>query len=118
MTTLAPVPEHETEPVVIRDVFPAAVAVGDDRYWTARAIVTRERVYVFTGAGRERLLRLDQPYDREASTIPRYNAPPRDPTHLVLDDGRTLSIARARGCGCTSPLRSWHPWQPYRIAAA
>ncbi len=118
MTAAPALPEHETRPVVVRDVFPAEVWIDGYAYRTARAIVTRERVYVFQGEGRERHLRLDEPYDPAASTVPRYNAGPREATHLTLADGRSLVIRRQRGCGCGSPLRGWSPWSPYLTASS
>jgi hypothetical protein len=111
-------PVSELSPVVIRDVFPAQPTLGSITYRSARVIVTRERVYVWTPQGRERLLVVDEPYLREQSTIPRYNAPPRDDTILALVDGRTLTVRRQRGCGCNSPLRGWRPWSPFLTAAA
>lgn len=116
---------YEETPVVVRDVFPAQVQVGDDVFHTRRAVVTRERVYLYEGRGRERVLTLSEPYVAEQSTIPRYNAPPRQETRLVLAKGASelrlagavLTIRRQSGCGCSSPLKAWHPWQPYRVAA-
>lgn len=116
--SLAVVPEHETKPVIVRDVFPAEVWVDGLVYRTARAIVTRERVYVFQAEGRDRRLRLDEPYDAEASTVPRYNAGPREATYLSLPGIRSLVIRRQRGCGCGSPLRGWNPWNPYLVASS
>lgn len=116
MTAAAVLPEHESNPVVVRDVFPAEVYVGGITYRTARALVTRERLYVFQAQGRERLLRLDEPYTD--GSIPRYNASPREATSLTLADGRAVVIRRQRGCGCGSPLRGWSPWSPYLVAAS
>lgn len=118
MTTAAVLPEHETNPVVVRDVFPAEVWVDGLVYRSARAIVTRERVYVFQAEGREQRLRLDEPYGPDGSTIPRYNAGPREATYLSLVGMRSLVIRRQRGCGCGSPLRGWRPWSPFLTAAA
>jgi hypothetical protein len=117
----AVLPEHETSPVVIRDVFPAEAWLGDGNvYRSARVVVTRERVYVWQAEGRDRHLRLDAAYDPERSTVPRYNAGPREQTILALDDGPvpSLVIRRQRGCGCSSPLRGWRPWSPFLTAAA
>lgn len=121
--TAAVVPEHEPNPVVLRDVFPAEVHVDGLVYRTARAIVTRERVYVWQAQGRERALRLDEAYLPESSTVPRYNAGPREETRLQLRGSepgamRSLVIRRQRGCGCGSPLRGWHPWSPYSVASS
>jgi hypothetical protein len=118
-----PAPTHEDAPVVLRDVFPAEVWVDGVVYRTARAIVTRERVYVWQAEGRQQLLRLDEAYLPESSTVPRYNAGPREETRLQLRDSepgamRALVVRRQRGCGCGSSLRGWRPWNPYRVAAS
>ncbi len=111
----------EESPVVVRDLFPAEVQLGDRVYRTAFAVITRERLYVWQAEGRERFLRLVAAYDPAASTVPRYNAPPRQEATLVLLGHPTASTAivrRQRGCGCSSSLRGWRPWHPYRIASS
>jgi hypothetical protein len=111
----------EEAPVVIRDLFPAEVQLGDLVYRTAFAVITRRRLYVWQAEGRERVLRLVAEYDPDASTVPRYNAPPREPATLVLlghPDASTAIVRRQRGCGCGSSLRGWRPWQPYRVASS
>jgi hypothetical protein len=119
VTASAVLPEHETSPVVVRDVFPAEVHVDGLVYRSARAIVTRERVYVFQAEGRERILRLDEAYAPVVSVVPRYNAAPREHATLALvaDPERVLVIRRQRGCGCGSPLRGWRPWNPFLTAS-
>lgn len=114
----APPPVVEDAPIVVRDLFPAEVQVGDLLYRTAFAIVTRERLYVYQAEGRDRVLRLSEPYDPDRSTVPAYNAPPRVDARLVLADGRRAVVRRQRGCGCGSSLRGWRPWQPYRVASS
>lgn len=102
-------------PVVLRDVFPAEVAVGGQVYRTARAIVTRNRLLVYlTTAGPA----LDVPYDPAASSIAPLNAPRSRATRLALADGQTANINGQRGCGCGNPLKGWQPWRPYRKATA
>jgi hypothetical protein len=113
----APALPVEEDRVVVRDLFPAEVQLGDLVYRTALAVVTRERLYVWQGEGRERVLRLVGEYDPAASAIPRYNAPPRQEATLRLLDGRTAVVRRQRGCGCGSPLRGWRPWNPYRVSS-
>ncbi len=111
----------EEAPVVVRDLFPAEVVVDDLVYRTAFAVVTRRRLYVWQAEGRERVLRLVAEYDPDASAIPRYNAPPRQEARLVLRGHPTASTAivrRQRGCGCSSSLRGWRPWSPYRVASS
>lgn len=107
----------EESPVVLRDVFPAEVHIGGHVYRTAFAIVTRARLYVYQAEGRARILRLEAEYDPAASTVPRYNAGPREDATLQLLDGRTARVTRQRGCGCGSPLRGWHPWSPYAVTS-
>lgn len=107
--------QPEAAPIVVRDVFPAEVAVNGQVYRTARAIVTRDRllVYLTTAAPI-----LDTPYDPAASTVPAVNAPSSRATRLALVGGGTASINRQRGCGCGNPLKGWTPWQPYRKATS
>jgi hypothetical protein len=112
MTTTTP------PPVVVRDVFPARVVVGDAAYTSARAVITRDRLLVWVPRGRDRLLVVDEAYDPGRSTVPRYNAPPRESAYLTLPDGRTAGVHRQRGCGCASPLRGWRPWSPFLVAAS
>jgi hypothetical protein len=115
-------PAPELSPVVVRDLFPAEVQIGDLTYRTAFAVITRERLYVWQAEGRERVLRVEYPYDPVASTVPAYNAPPRQDARLVLvggsQDRQTAIVRRQRGCGCGSSLRGWRPWQPYRVASS
>lgn len=97
-------------PVVIRDVFPAEVAIGGEVHRTARAIITRDRLLVYlTTAGPV----LDTPYDAAASDVPPISAPRSRPAHLTLADGTPAHVNGQRGCGCGNPLKGWTPWQPY-----
>jgi hypothetical protein len=108
----------EDAPVVVRDVFPAEVTLSTgEQYRSARVVVTRARVYVWIGDRRERVAVLERPYLPEVSIVPRYNAPPREPSHLALEGGVLVTVRRMRGCGCGSPLTGWQPWTPFRIAA-
>jgi hypothetical protein len=101
-------------PIVVRDVFPARVVVGDRVLTSARVIVTRDRLLAYIKRGEPAL---DEPYDPAQSTVPGPTAPSSTPTHLALLDGRTATISRQRGCGCGSPVRSWRPWSPWRVAS-
>jgi hypothetical protein len=103
------------ERVVIRDVFPAVVTTGLDTYRNARAVVTRDRVYVWLTRATPVL---EAGYDRDLSTIPRVNAPRSTRTYLRLSSGTALTIEAQRGCGCGNPLKGWTPWRPYRKATA
>jgi hypothetical protein len=103
-----------TAPVVLRDVFPATVAVdGAPTYRSARVIVTRDRILVYVTTATPVL---DALYDPVGSTIPRYNAPSGQRTIARLLSGVTVTVDRQRGCGCGNPLKAWRPWHPYRIA--
>jgi hypothetical protein len=101
--------------VVLRDGFPSLVAVdGVPTYRSASVVITRDRVLVY-------LTRtapiIDAPYDPTTSTVPRYNAPRQQRAIIHLASGRTLTVDRQRGCGCSSPLKGWRPWRPYRVAS-
>lgn len=102
-------------PIVVRDVFPAEVAVGGRVLRSARAVITRDRLLVYlTTAGPV----IDTPYDPAASAVPPLNAPRARAAHLVLADGTQAHINGQRGCGCGNPLKGWTPWQPYRKGTA
>lgn len=102
----------EPDAVVIRDVFPAVVSFGPSTLRSARAVITRERVYVWTTRGAPAVALA---YDPLISTVPPINAPRSlRPAHLVLMDGSSLTVEGQRGCGCGNPLKGWVPWRPYR----
>src|SRR3954463_15105026 len=105
----------EPEAVVLRDVFPAVVTAGPSTWRSARAVITRERIYVWT---QKTAPALAMPYDAGGSVIPAINAPRNRPTHLRLRDGSAVTVESQRGCGCGNPLKGWTPWRPYRKAAA
>jgi hypothetical protein len=105
----------EPDAVVIRDVFPAVVRFGPSTLRNARAVVTRERVYVWTSRTAPAVA---SGYDSGSSTIPPLNAPRSRRTVLSLGDGSTLTVEQQRGCGCGNPLKGWTPWRPYRKATA
>lgn len=102
-------------PVVIRDVFPAEVAVNGQVYRTARAIITRDRLLVYLAPGSPVL---DSSYDPAASVVAPINAPRGKASRLTLSDGATANVNGQRGCGCGNPLKGWTPWQPYRKSTA
>lgn len=111
----------EANPVVLRDVFPAEVALpGGIVYRTARAVITRERVYVWLAEGQGRRLVYSEPYEPAASRVAPINAPRSQRTHLVLagEEEQTVHVSRQRGCGCGNPLKGWTPWQPFAKGAA
>lgn len=104
----------EGTPVVIRDVFPAVVTIGDRTYRSAKAVITRDRLLVYLTRAAPVL---DAPYDPVISLVPASTAPRSlRPAHLVLLSGQTVIVDRQRGCGCGNPLKGWQPWSPYRKA--
>jgi hypothetical protein len=100
--------------VVIRDVFPAAVTLGDRTYRSALAVVTRDRLLVYLTRAAPVL---DAPYDPTTSTVP-VRGSRFAPAFLALTSGQVATVVGQRGCGCSNPLKGWHPWTPYRKAAA
>jgi hypothetical protein len=101
--------------VVIRDVFPAAVIVGDRTYRSALAVITRDRLYVYLTRAAPVL---DAPYDPALSTVPGPHSSRFAAAHLTLTSGGVATMVGQRGCGCSNPLKGWHPWTPYRKAPA
>lgn len=107
--------ETSAPPVVIRDVFPAEVAVGGQVFRSARAVITRDRllVYLTTAAPV-----IDVPYEPDASAVAPLSAPRTRASHLTLTGGGAAHVNGQRGCGCGNPLKGWTPWQPYRKGTA
>jgi hypothetical protein len=115
--------ETTAERVVIRDVFPAVVRAGGQTWRNARAVITRDRVYVWTS---RTTAVIDAAYDPELSTVPALNASRSARTALVLTAEpvntmraelvQHLTVEGQRGCGCGNPLKGWTPWRPYRKA--
>jgi hypothetical protein len=103
------------ERVVVRDVFPAEVTVGGQVYRSARAVITRDRLYVYLNTAGPLI---DTPYDPATSAVPAISAPRSKAAHLTLADGGVAHVNGQRGCGCGNPLKGWTPWQPYRKGTA
>jgi hypothetical protein len=101
-------------PVVVRDVFPARVVIGDRVLTSARAVITRDRLVVYIERGEPAV---DEPYLPEVSTVPAYNASQREVAYVYLGEGRIAVVTRQRGCACSSTLRGWHPWAPWRVGS-
>lgn len=93
-------------PVVVRDTFPAEVTLGGDVLRPVRAVITRDRVYLFRAVEGRPSLHLDFGWQRDGSTVPEVHAPKNEPAHLLLEDGRVLHVNRAGGCGCSNPLKA------------
>lgn len=94
-------------------MFPAVVTHPGGTLRNARAVITRERVYVWTDRGTPVVT---QTYDPAASRVPRINAARSARAALTLRDGTSLTVEGQRGCGCGNPLKGWTPWRPYRKA--
>jgi hypothetical protein len=105
----------ELDRTVIRDVFPAAVVVGDRVYRSALAVITRDRLLVYLTRAAPIL---DAPYDPATSTVPALTSGRFAPAHLTLTSGQVATVTGQRGCGCGNPLKGWRPWTPYRKAPA
>jgi len=107
--------ETVDERVVLRDGFPRLVAVDSAPTWrNASVVITRDRVYVYLTRAAPVL---DAPYDPQQSTVPPYQAPSGRQAVIRLLSGQTLTVTRQRGCGCSSPLKGWRPWRPYRVTS-
>jgi hypothetical protein len=101
--------------VVLRDGFPRIVAVdGVPTYRSASVVVTRDRVLVYVTRAAPIL---DAPYDPASVDRAPVQRPRRAADDPPLLSGRTLTVTRQRGCGCSSPLKGWRPWRPYRVAS-
>jgi len=100
----------EAEPVVVRNVFPAEVVLPDGSLKTQALVkVTRERVYVWHG---ERDLIVDEAHGLDAdglAELPPSYAMRANALRIPLDGG-TLTVNKGKGCGCSSPLKSFRPF--------
>jgi hypothetical protein len=106
--------EPEPSPVVTHDVFPAEVVLPGDRVLKeARAVVTRERLYVLVRAGSRGVdVVLEAPYDPLDSTLPRVVTRGQGLT-VATSEGAVL-VNKGRGCGCGNPLKSHRPFATMR----
>lgn len=113
-------PLPETNPIVVRDVFPAQVVTPSGVARTARVVLTQSYVYVWTMVDGRRTLALCEPYEPGSSTLAARGAPRNVASHLTLagQEAPTVHIQRERGCGCNNPLKAWRPWTPYRVGPA
>jgi len=106
---------------VLRSVFPAEVVGPGGVIWrTAKAVITRERIYVWVADGPRRRLVLSEPYEQAASEVAPGNAARTQRSHLTLagEEAPTVHVSRQRGCGCGNPLKGWNPWQPFILGPA
>lgn len=107
---------EETTPVIIRALYPCAVALPDGTdVPLAKMIVTRVCVYVFApGSPRPERVYV-APYT--ASTLPPTFAPRSDLYRLTTEDGE-LVARRLAGCGCHArALKGYQPFTPERIGS-
>lgn len=116
MDTVEPVvePQLETDPVILRRIFPAEVTLAGRVFYPALAIVTRERVYAWTSPSTPVL---SESYTRQDGSpeMPREYELRRRP--IVLDiPGGQVAINRGKGCGCGNALKHYRPFQPARSA--
>jgi hypothetical protein len=103
----------ESEPVIIRRVYPANVITPDGaEHRGVLAIVTRERVYVWAGAGGAVQLLFDEAYVQPARPLPHVAQLKSAPLLLAFEGLGTqmLEIRAGSGCGCGSPLKVFRPW--------
>ena len=89
------------------DMFPATVTVTDSkdgaRFEPARAIVTDDAVHVYMdAAGGPKEVYMQRLSDFQGRRTLGYTA--------IADDGSTVQITRASGCGCGSALRGFRPF--------
>lgn len=103
----------ETDPVILRRIFPAEVTTGEQLITGALAVVTRERVYVWENTSDGIGLRLDAAYDRpeDAGPLPREYQLRFQPIVLSTDFGQ-VTVNAGRGCGCGNPLKGYRPFTP------
>lgn len=99
--------EVEQRPVVVRDQFPVEVVAPDGALLrSARALLTRERLYVFQAPSGRPTLVLSLPWVREGSKVPETYASRSQGTHLMLADGQQVHVNRQQGCGCGNALKA------------
>lgn len=91
--------QPEPSPVVRRDRMPAQVTLPDGRVLAeARAVLTAERLYVWTGGPHGVELAAELPYDAEASVTPQGD---RVLWTVQTPEG-IATVERGSGCGCGS----------------
>lgn len=94
--------------MILVDVHPAQLVDGDGRrHAPVRAVLTHRRLRVWSAAGRECVLLLDEPHG--GVTLESRHPQVGRPIRVGLSSGATVELVRQRGCGCGSPLKSLRP---------
>lgn len=113
----APELAPEAEPVVVKDTHPATVTLPDGtEHRRARAVLTRERLYVYVEQSRVPTLAWSAPYGRDGLVLPPAGASKGKAWRVPVDGGLVL-VQPAGGCGCGSVLKLWAPFTPMRRGA-
>jgi hypothetical protein len=86
-------------------VWPAHVTVPGATWRQALALLYTDRADIWVDAWPDPLL---------VARLPLPDGPPAGPAPWQIG---TATIARSRGCGCGSRMRTWVPALPERIAA-
>lgn len=96
------------QPVVIREVFPTDVTLGDQYFRTAMVVVTRQDVRVFQLKDGDITQVFQDTYDPLASTLVDQWRLRVEPMIVATPQG-VLRAQQAGGCGCSNPLKRWKP---------
>lgn len=113
----------EVEPIVVRDVHPAAVTLtgefgeGGQAQWAkARVLLTQERLYVYVEESRVPTLAYSAPFQRDGLVLPPAGASQGKAWRVPTDEGMVI-VQPSGGCGCGSVLKLFAPFQPMRRGA-
>jgi hypothetical protein len=93
--------------VILVDVHPAELQMPDGtRHERVRAVLTHQRIRVWTEVGRTPQLLVDEAHDgvQLEARHPLIGRPIEIPTSAGV-----LSVTRMRGCGCGSSLKALRP---------
>lgn len=102
---------------VVADRFPAVVQVGGETHTQARVVLTRPEgdqpgeliVWLDSRPTPREVWR--SRWDPSGSALPHGRSP-----WTVATEGGPVLVSRDRGCGCSSPMKTWRPWPDYRLA--
>lgn len=97
------------ERIVIADRFPAVVHTpGGARLLEARVVLTRDELFVWQARGGEVQLVTQESWSGEP---PHYGSG----VWAICGALGEYRVERGGGCGCSSPLRRFVPWTPWRV---